>query len=61
VLGIDYFWGDSVEYHFQDQGFELLQWASSHLPKAQEVAPGWLKAVKEKYGSDAKYFSVGRS
>lgn len=60
VLGIDYFFGDSAsKYNIMDPSFDRHGWVGKHIAKALEVTPGWLRAVKERYGTDKKYGAAG--
>ena len=60
MLGIDFFYGDSAsKYNIMDPSFDRHGWVGKHMAKALEVTPGWLQAVKAKYGEDKKYGAVG--
>lgn len=50
MLGIDYFLGDAVQFHTDEPGFNLPEWAATKVKPAQEAAAKWIKAVKEIYG-----------
>ncbi|KAF5351414.1 hypothetical protein D9758_013509 [Tetrapyrgos nigripes] len=58
VLGIDYFDGDPVHKH-TEADFDRSAWMANAKKRAGEWVPKWFKAVKEIYGSDAKYCAVG--
>ncbi|KAF8798403.1 alpha/beta-hydrolase [Phlegmacium glaucopus] len=58
VLGIDYFFGDPVHLHLEE-GFDRKAWMSKYRERAKEVVPKWIKAVRDIYGTDAKYCAVG--
>ncbi|EGN93573.1 hypothetical protein SERLA73DRAFT_189276 [Serpula lacrymans var. lacrymans S7.3] len=58
VLGIDYFFGDSMLNHMDDAGRPA--WIAKAKQEAAECAPRWIEAVKETYGTtDTKYCAVG--
>ncbi|KAG6834194.1 hypothetical protein H0H93_011287, partial [Arthromyces matolae] len=59
VLGIDYFFGDGIYHHLNEEGFDRASWIENAKKKAPEVFPKWLEAVRETYGTDAQYFAVG--
>ncbi|KAK7453543.1 hypothetical protein VKT23_011823 [Stygiomarasmius scandens] len=59
VLGIDYFFGDIVDAHDNEPNFDRPAWVQKSKVRAAEVLPKWYNAVKEIYGTDAKYCSVG--
>ncbi|KDQ51146.1 hypothetical protein JAAARDRAFT_211284 [Jaapia argillacea MUCL 33604] len=59
VLGPDYFFGNPPGLRLDDPAFDFDQGMKTALDKATEVLPAWYKAVKEKYGTDVKYFAVG--
>ncbi|KAF5339957.1 hypothetical protein D9758_016755 [Tetrapyrgos nigripes] len=58
VLGIDYFDGDPVHKH-TEADFDRSAWIANAKKRAGEWVLKWFKAVKEFYGSDAKYCVVG--
>ncbi|KNZ77284.1 Protein AIM2 [Termitomyces sp. J132] len=60
VLGIDYFFGDGFGFHLDEEGFDRMAWIENAKVKANEVYPKWLETVRETYGTDARYFSVGK-
>ncbi|KAG2140182.1 dienelactone hydrolase [Suillus clintonianus] len=58
VLGPDYYFGDSAPNH--PPGRNLQEWVSEARKPAIDAFPGWLAAVKAKYGTDkTKYCAVG--
>jgi len=59
VLGIDYFFGDSYQFHLNEEGFDRDAWIQNLREKAAPVFPGWLHKVRETFGVDAKYYAVG--
>ncbi|THU91063.1 alpha/beta-hydrolase [Dendrothele bispora CBS 962.96] len=61
VVGIDYFFGDIVDAHDNEPGFDRQAWMKKSQVQAAEVLPKWYEAVKEMYGTcaDANYCSVG--
>ncbi|KAG6332742.1 hypothetical protein ID866_6349 [Astraeus odoratus] len=60
VLGIDYFFGDSYALHVNEPGFDRPTWRDKAVKQAKEFTPGWVEAVKEKYGTEVvKYFAIG--
>ncbi|KAI0652751.1 alpha/beta-hydrolase [Trametes meyenii] len=58
VLGVDYFEGDSYDFHMDEKGFDIGTWIKKHQERTAVLLPPWYKAVKEQYGS-AKFFTVG--
>ncbi|TFK18473.1 alpha/beta-hydrolase [Coprinopsis marcescibilis] len=59
VLGIDYFYGDSVSNYIGRPQEEILAWIEQGRRQADEALPRWLKGVKQIYGPNAKYSTVG--
>jgi dienelactone hydrolase len=59
VLGIDYFFGDPVQRHTDEPGWDRAAWSAKSRKQATESTPVWTKAVREIYGEDAKYSAVG--
>ncbi|KAF9559365.1 alpha/beta-hydrolase [Agrocybe pediades] len=59
VLGLDYFFGDPIHLHTNEEGFDRGAWIEKVRGLAKEHTPAWVKAVREKYGPDAKYSAVG--
>jgi len=59
VLGLDYFFGDPIHLHTSDPKFDRPAWIAKSRKRATDVTPGWINAVREKYGADAKYNAVG--
>ncbi|KAG6840326.1 hypothetical protein C0991_007439 [Blastosporella zonata] len=59
VLGIDYFFGDAIHLHLEEEGFDRVAWITNAREKSHEAFPKWLEAVRSTYGADAKYFTVG--
>ncbi|KAI6135934.1 Alpha/Beta hydrolase protein [Pisolithus sp. B1] len=60
VLGIDYFFGDSYALHVNDPNFDRPTWREKSIDQAKTFTPGWVEAVKQKYGIEGvKYFAVG--
>ncbi|KAJ3906462.1 dienelactone hydrolase family-domain-containing protein [Lentinula edodes] len=49
VLGIDYFMGDPVHLHDNEQGFDRSKWMEKSHDSAREVLPKWWEAVTAKY------------
>jgi hypothetical protein len=50
VLGIDYFFGDPVHLHMDEEGFDKAAWIAKSMHRAKEAFPKWLKEVREIYG-----------
>ena len=50
VLGIDYFLGDPIHLHTDEEGFDKAAWIAKSRQQANEVFPKWLKEVRETYG-----------
>lgn len=50
VVAPDYSEGDRVEELRIKPGFDLATWAVAKLSRAKELIPGWVAAVKAKYG-----------
>jgi len=59
VLGLDYFFGDPIYLHNEEEGFDRQAWMAKSKKAAGECVPKWFEAVKEKYGESAKYCAVG--
>ncbi|THU90358.1 alpha/beta-hydrolase [Dendrothele bispora CBS 962.96] len=59
VVGLDYFFGDTVDLYDHEPNFNRLEFSKKKKHVADEATPNWFKAVKEIYGSDAKYCAVG--
>ncbi|THU90359.1 alpha/beta-hydrolase [Dendrothele bispora CBS 962.96] len=59
VVGLDYFFGDTVDKHDDEPNFDRMTWVKEKKVIADEAAVKWFKAVKEIYGSNAKYCAVG--
>jgi hypothetical protein len=54
VLGPDYFFSDPVHKHTEPD-FDRKAWVDKTKQRADEIVPGWIEAVKEKYGN---YYGV---
>jgi hypothetical protein len=52
VLGIDYFFGDPIQLHKDEEGFDRAAWIAKSRQQAKEAFPKWLKEVREIYGSN---------
>ena len=50
VLGIDYFFGDAIYLHADEEGFDKAAWIAKYRQRAKEAFPKWLKEVREIYG-----------
>ncbi|KAH9973374.1 Alpha/Beta hydrolase protein [Lactifluus volemus] len=50
VASLDYFEGDKLETLRAKPGFDLAAWGSEKHSRAKELIPGWIAAVKAKYG-----------
>ena len=50
VLGIDYFFGDAINLHADEEGFDRRAWITKSRPLATEAFPKWLKEVRQIYG-----------
>ncbi|KDQ51147.1 hypothetical protein JAAARDRAFT_41412 [Jaapia argillacea MUCL 33604] len=59
VLGPDYFFGNPVHLARETPNFDQDGWMNAAKDKTTEILPSWLKAAKEKYGTDTKYSVVG--
>ncbi|RXW15381.1 hypothetical protein EST38_g10474 [Candolleomyces aberdarensis] len=59
VVGIDYFFGDPIQAHDGQPGFNMTAWFNKSREQAERALPGWIEAVRTKYGADAKYAAVG--
>ena len=65
TIGIDYFQGDPVFLHRDGpkdpkEGFDFEAWKAKYQKFAEDNVPGWIDAVKQKYGkSGTKYGCVG--
>ncbi|EAU86474.1 hypothetical protein CC1G_11782 [Coprinopsis cinerea okayama7 len=58
VLGLDYFFGDPIQNH-PEPDFDMAAWVAKSRAQAAEALPKWNKAVREKFGPDAKFVAVG--
>ena len=58
-MGLDYFFGDPIYLHTDDPEFDRRAWFTKAWKLAEDATPGWIDAVREKYGADAKYNAVG--
>jgi len=59
VLGPDYFFGDPIQNHNNEVGWDQAEWMGKSRKKAVECIPKWVEAAKLIYGLDAKYCAVG--
>ncbi|KAL1950924.1 hypothetical protein VTO73DRAFT_73 [Trametes versicolor] len=60
VLGLDYFEGDSKALlNLDDETFDYPGWIQRHQVRANVLVPPWIKAVRERFGTDKKYVCVG--
>ncbi|TFK23903.1 alpha/beta-hydrolase [Coprinopsis marcescibilis] len=59
VLSPDYFFGDPVQNHDGEPGFNQTEWLDKSVQQANDSVPGWIRAVRELYGPNAKYSAVG--
>jgi hypothetical protein len=50
VVSLDYFEGDKLEALRAKPGFDLAAWGMDKHSRAKELIPGWISAVKAKYG-----------
>jgi hypothetical protein len=50
VLGIDYLFGDAINLHTDEKGFDKAAWIAKSMERAKEAFPKWLKEVREIYG-----------
>jgi hypothetical protein len=50
VLGVDYFFGDPIQNHTNEEGWDRPAWMAKSRKAAGESVPKWFEAVKEKYG-----------
>ncbi|KAK0471283.1 Alpha/Beta hydrolase protein [Armillaria novae-zelandiae] len=58
VVGVDYFLGDPVYIHTEPD-FDRPAWLEKSKHQARELMPGWVNAIREKYGEDTQYSAVG--
>ena len=60
VLGLDYFFGDPVlESYLSDKTWDRIAWSTKAKRQAAEATPRWIDAVREIYGANAKYSTIG--
>lgn len=67
TVGIDYFQGDPVWKHRKDRhdtttepNFDFDVWMDKKMSFALEIVPGWVSAVKDKFGGpNTKFACVG--
>jgi len=45
--------------NYPNPDFDRAAWIAKSKKLAADATPGWIKAVREKYGEDAKYCAVG--
>jgi hypothetical protein len=50
VLGLDYFFGDPIHLHTNEEGFDRNAWITKSKQQANEAFPKWVKEVREIYG-----------
>ncbi|KAG6831281.1 hypothetical protein H0H87_005745 [Tephrocybe sp. NHM501043] len=50
VLGIDYFFGDAIHLHLEEERFDRAAWIANGRLKSREVYPKWLETVRSIYG-----------
>ena len=55
MLGIDYFFGDTYAKHLNEPGFDCPTWREKSVRQAKEYTPGWVEAVKQRYGECIKH------
>ncbi|KAG5640483.1 hypothetical protein DXG03_008342 [Asterophora parasitica] len=58
VLGIDYFFGDALYLHTEED-FDRNAWIKNVREKAVSEFPKWLEGVRDIYGEETQYFAVG--
>ena len=51
VLGLDYFHGDDASFHTGKTRFEAMPWAIKKHEDATKETPGWIEAVRQRYGT----------
>ncbi|OAP59512.1 hypothetical protein AYL99_06810 [Fonsecaea erecta] len=61
-IGLDYFRGDPVWKHRKGRddpapGFDYEAWKKKHIAFADEAVPGWVEAVKAKFGTPTTKFA----
>jgi hypothetical protein len=61
VLGIDYFFGDPIQNHDGEVGFNRTAWINKSRQQATDSLPKWTEQVKKDVGADAKFTAVGKS
>lgn len=49
VVGIDYFEGDPIYLHANEEGFDRPAWFRRMLARSQELEPKWFDAIKERF------------
>ncbi|KAH8118720.1 alpha/beta-hydrolase [Phellopilus nigrolimitatus] len=59
VAGIDYFLGDPIQNHIDEDGFDRKAWISKSRAQAREHEPKWYEAIKKRFGQETKYTAVG--
>ncbi|KAH6901013.1 Alpha/Beta hydrolase protein [Coprinopsis sp. MPI-PUGE-AT-0042] len=59
VLGIDYFFGDTIDKHLANPDFDREAWFHKSRKIAEEAWPRWVEAVRKIYGEDAIYTAAG--
>lgn len=61
TLGPDYFFGDPIQNHKDEEGFDRAAWSAKSKKQARESIPRWLEAVKEKYGQPHANYCYSKS
>ncbi|KAF5346651.1 hypothetical protein D9758_013199 [Tetrapyrgos nigripes] len=63
VVGLDYFFGDTVDKYDDQPNFDRFEFSKSKKQVADEAVPKWFTAIKAMYGQgpNTKYCAVGRS
>lgn len=50
AMGLDYFFGDPIQNHDNEEGFDRSAWFAKSRKQADDCLPNWIEAVKAKYG-----------
>lgn len=59
MVGIDYFFGDPVHLHLDNPEFDRSTWRAKSLEQARASVPKWVDGVKEMFGTNVNYCSIG--
>ena len=50
-MGADYFFGDPIQKHTDEEGFDRQAWFQKSRKQAEEAVPKWIEGVRQRYGN----------